>query len=179
MSIAGTIQPLLAAALLCGLAIIAASILHHLSQKLITDDSDLVQQVDALLPQTQCAQCEYPGCRPYAEAIVAGNAEINRCPPGGTAGIEALAALLGRDVIPLDSSLQEHKPPLVALVREDECIGCTLCIHACPVDAIVGAARKMHTVISAHCTGCELCLPPCPVDCIDLVELANLPPAAS
>ncbi len=167
---ASTIQPLLAALLLCLLAIIAASLLHHLSRKLVSDDSDLVDRIDALLPQTQCAQCEYPGCRPYAEAIAAGTAEINRCPPGGPAGIEALATLLGREVIPLDSSLQEHKPALAALIREDECIGCTLCIHACPVDAIVGASRQMHTVIASHCTGCELCLPPCPVDCIDLVN---------
>lgn len=165
----GLFQALLAAAILCALAIIAAWVLHRLSHSMQADDGDLVSQVDALLPQTQCAQCEYPGCRPYAEAIVAGDAEINRCPPGGTDGIEALAQLLGREVIPLDSSLQQHKPPLVAYIREAECIGCTLCIHACPVDAIVGASRKMHTVIADHCTGCELCLPPCPVDCIDLL----------
>lgn len=153
------------------MAVLAAWVLHRLSRSLQADDSDLVNQVDALLPQTQCAQCEYPGCRPYAQAIVSGEAEINRCPPGGADGIEALAKLLGCEVIPLDSSLQAHKPPLVALIREAECIGCTLCIHACPVDAIVGASRKMHTVITDHCTGCELCLPPCPVDCIDLVAL--------
>lgn len=166
---------LLAAGLLCAIATTAAFVLQHLSLKLKADDSDLVSKVDALLPQTQCAQCEYPGCRPYAEAVVAGTADINRCPPGGDAGIKAIAELLGREVIPLDDSLQQHKPPLVALIREPECIGCTLCIHACPVDAIVGAARKMHTVIASHCTGCELCLPPCPVDCIDLVKPATRP----
>ncbi len=130
-------------------------------------------RVDALLPQTQCGQCGYPGCRPYAEAIAAGKAAINRCPPGGQRVIARLAALTGQPIVPLDTSCGQHKPPQIALIDEVRCIGCTLCIQACPVDAIVGAAKLMHTVIAAHCTGCELCLPPCPVDCIDLVPAPN------
>jgi electron transport complex protein RnfB len=133
--------------------------------------------VDALLPQTQCTKCGYEGCRPYAEAIVSGEAEINQCPPGGMAGIQALAKLLGRPVRPLNpANGQEPTAALVAWIDETACIGCTLCIQACPVDAIVGASKRMHTVIAAECTGCELCIPPCPVDCIQLHEL---PPAAA
>lgn len=134
------------------------------------DEDSVVEQINAVLPQTQCGQCNYPGCRPYAEAIAAGKADINQCPPGGQAGVEALAELLGREPKPLDTSHGEHKPPQIALIDEDRCIGCKLCIQACPVDAIIGAAKMMHTVIEADCTGCELCLPPCPVDCIDLIE---------
>jgi len=129
----------------------------------------VVREVDALLPQTQCAQCGYPGCRPYAEALVDGAAGIDRCPPGGTRTVEALARLLGREVVPLDTTRGTTKPPQVARIDEDECIGCALCLPACPVDVIVGAQRFVHTVIEADCTGCELCLPPCPVDCIALV----------
>ena len=128
----------------------------------------LIDHVNALLPQTQCTQCSYTGCRPYAEAIIDDNIAINRCPPGGDQTIVALADLLGREVLPLDTSIGTEKPPLVARIVEAHCIGCTLCIDACPVDAIVGAARLMHTVIESDCTGCELCLPPCPVDCIEL-----------
>ncbi|XOV89557.1 MAG: electron transport complex subunit RsxB [Pseudomonadota bacterium] len=133
------------------------------------NDSQVVEQVNRLLPQTQCAQCGYPGCRPYAEAILDG-AAINRCPPGGNQTIAALAELLGRDTLPPDPACGEPGVLQVAAIREDECIGCTLCIAACPVDAIFGAPQLMHTVIEAECTGCELCLPPCPVDCIDLVR---------
>ncbi len=138
------------------------------------DDAEgaLVERVNALLPQTQCAQCGYPGCRPYADAIIRDDAPINRCPPGGDATIAELAGLLGREPEPLDEDFGEHKPPQVALIDEATCIGCTLCIKACPVDAIVGASRYMHTVISEDCTGCELCLPPCPVDCIELLPRA-------
>ncbi|MEM9303127.1 MAG: electron transport complex subunit RsxB [Pseudomonadota bacterium] len=139
--------------------------------RLPEDEDGVVASIDALLPQTQCAQCGYPGCRPYAEAIASGTAEINQCPPGGEAGVAALAELLGREPVPLDPAFGEAGPPLVARIVEDRCIGCTLCIQACPVDAILGAAQRMHTVIEAECTGCELCLPPCPVDCIDLVEV--------
>jgi electron transport complex protein RnfB len=128
----------------------------------------LIESVNTLLPQTQCAQCGYPGCRPYAEAIINQNQAINQCPPGGEATITQLAQLLGRDVLPLDSTLMPHKQPQVAFIQEENCIGCVLCIQACPVDAIVGANRYMHTVIAEECTGCELCLPPCPVDCIEL-----------
>ena len=128
----------------------------------------VVRAVDALLPQTQCAQCGYPGCRPYAEAIADGTAGIDRCPPGGEGTVRALATLLGRDVVPLDTSRGTPKPPQVARVVEADCIGCALCLPACPVDAIVGASRQMHTVIADDCTGCELCVAPCPVDCIVL-----------
>jgi electron transport complex protein RnfB len=141
-----------------------------LGRRFQRDEDSLVERINALLPQTQCAQCSYPGCRPYAEAIAAGEADINQCPPGGDAGIQALAELLNVEPKPLDATHGEHKPPVVALIDEERCIGCTLCIQACPVDAIFGAARQMHTVIASECTGCELCLPPCPVDCIDLVD---------
>jgi len=131
----------------------------------------IADSIDALLPQTQCGQCGYPGCRPYAEAIAAEEADINLCPPGGEVTMIALADLLGRDPVPLDAELNADKPKELAVIREDECIGCTLCIQACPVDAILGAAKQMHTVIADHCTGCALCLPPCPVECIDMVPV--------
>ncbi len=131
-------------------------------------DPALIDAIDAVLPQTQCRACDYPACRPYAEAIASGEADIDRCPPGGVEGVVRLAALTGRPVIPLREAARE---PAVALIREAECIGCTLCIQACPVDAIVGATKHMHTVIAAECNGCGLCLPPCPVDCIDLMPL--------
>ena len=133
------------------------------------DSDPVVDQIDALLPQTQCGQCGYPGCRPYAEAIAGEQADINQCPPGGEAGIRALADLLGREPKPLNPENGEEKPKTVAVIDEQTCIGCTLCIQACPVDAIVGAAKLMHTVIADECTGCDLCLPPCPVDCIEMV----------
>ncbi len=135
-----------------------------------TEADHLVDRIDALLPQTQCTQCGYDGCRPYAEAIARGEAEINRCPPGGDEGVRALAALLDQPVIPIAPECGEPlEQPQVALIDESICIGCTRCIQACPTDAIVGAARQMHTVIASECTGCGLCLAPCPVDCIDLV----------
>ncbi len=129
---------------------------------------DLADRIDALLPQTQCEQCGYHGCRPYAEAIAEGSADINQCPPGGQAGIDALAALLGRASKALNPDNGTEKPRMLARVIEDECIGCTKCIQVCPVDAILGASKQMHTVIADHCTGCELCVPACPVDCIAL-----------
>jgi electron transport complex protein RnfB len=130
-----------------------------------------VDRVNALLPQTQCAQCGYPGCRPYAEAIVKGTAGIDQCAPGGDATITALATLLGQHTRNVNPEFGVPKPPAVAVIDEDACIGCALCLDACPVDAIVGASRYTHTVIRQECTGCELCLPPCPVDCIDIVPL--------
>ncbi len=135
----------------------------------------LPDRLDALLPQTQCTRCGYPTCRAYAQAISDGAADIDRCPPGGAEGVAALAALLGRAAKPLNPDFGVEQPPLVAVIDEAVCIGCTKCIRACPVDAIVGAAKRMHTIIAAECTGCELCLPPCPVDCISLRPTAAQP----
>jgi electron transport complex protein RnfB len=132
----------------------------------------LADRIDALLPQTQCEQCGYHGCRPYAEAIARGEADISLCPPGGTAGIDKLAALLQRPVLPLDPAHGMEKPRMLARIVEADCIGCTKCIQACPVDAIVGAAKLMHTVLADDCTGCELCVPACPVDCIVLEPMS-------
>ena len=131
----------------------------------------LIQLIDALLPQTQCGKCGHPGCKPYAQGIVDGE-PINKCPPGGDETIAALAELLKVPVLELDVS-RGAAPPQVAYIREAECIGCTKCIQACPVDAIVGAAKQMHTIIAQQCTGCELCLPPCPVECIRMEAIAE------
>jgi electron transport complex protein RnfB len=153
------------------LSLILGAILGFAAVKYKVEGDPLVAQVDALLPQTQCGQCGHPGCRPYAEAIVAGEA-INHCPPGGQATINNLADLLGVAAPSLDAEhgvQQEVK--MVAFIREEDCIGCTKCIQACPVDAIVGAQKKMHTVIASECTGCDLCIEPCPVDCIDLLPI--------
>jgi electron transport complex protein RnfB len=139
--------------------------------------ADLARRIDALLPQTQCTQCGYDACRPYAEAIARGEADIDRCPPGGEPGVARLAGLLGRAAKPLAADVGPARAPQVAVIDEETCIGCTKCIQACPVDAIVGASRLMHTVIADWCTGCELCIPPCPVDCIALVAVAALPDA--
>jgi electron transport complex protein RnfB len=138
---------------------------------------DLAGAIDALLPQTQCTKCGYEGCRPYAAAIAAREAAINQCPPGGEEVIARLARLLGRGTLPLNPANGAYRPPQVAVIDEDTCIGCTKCIQACPVDAIVGASKLMHTVIASWCTGCELCIPPCPVDCIALEPVAALPGA--
>jgi electron transport complex protein RnfB len=133
---------------------------------------DSVRDIDALLPQTQCGECDYAGCLPYAEAMAQGSAPINKCPPGGVATVKALGALLGIDSAPyLKEAEKNTRPPSVAVIREAECIGCTKCIKACPVDAIIGSAKLMHAIITHECTGCGLCVEPCPVDCIEMVEM--------
>ncbi|MBM6551776.1 electron transport complex subunit RsxB [Marinomonas ostreistagni] len=161
---------LLAIGILVVLALIFGAILGYANVRFHVEGDPIVDQIDELLPQTQCGQCGHPGCRPYAEAISNGEA-INRCPPGGQATVQALADLLDVEAIPLDGGEAEEPARKVAVIREDECIGCTKCIQACPVDAILGAAKQMHTVISDECTGCDLCVEPCPVDCIDMVEV--------
>jgi electron transport complex protein RnfB len=153
------------------MALVLGALLGYASERFKVEGDPVVDQVDGVLPQTQCGQCGFPGCRPYAEAIVNGEA-INKCPPGGEATIQQLADLLGVEAIPLDAEHGVEKAvATVALIREEECIGCTKCIQACPVDAIVGAAKHMHTVIIDECTGCDLCVDPCPVDCIDMVPI--------
>jgi electron transport complex protein RnfB len=132
----------------------------------VTDPKPLADRIEDVLPQTQCTKCGYAGCRPYAEAIAAGEAEINQCPPGGAEGIARLSSVTGRKVIPLNPVNGLERPRAVAFIDESLCIGCTLCIQACPVDAILGAAKQMHTIIPELCTGCDLCVAPCPVDCI-------------
>lgn len=141
--------------------------MSYASRRLPSSDTDLVEQVNELLPQTQCAQCGYPGCRPYAAAVVAGDTAINLCPPGGDETVRRLAEILGREAIPL----AEYAEPSVAVIDETLCIGCLHCRNACPVDAIVGAHGLMHSVIESECTGCELCVSPCPVDCISMKPL--------
>ena len=151
-------------------AVVLGAALGYASIKFKVEGNPLIEKIDAILPQTQCGQCGYPGCKPYATAIAEGEADINLCPPGGQEGVQRLADLLGREVKPLDA---QEKPKQVALIDEQTCIGCTLCIQACPVDAIVGAAKQMHTIVAADCTGCELCLAPCPVDCISMQPIAE------
>jgi electron transport complex protein RnfB len=163
-------QPLLAALIaLLGLGATFGAILGFASIRFRTEGNPLADQINQILPQTQCGQCGYPGCKPYATAIADGDA-INKCPPGGQETIDALADLLDVESMTLDAEHGEEKAPKVAYIREEECIGCTKCIQACPVDAILGAAKLMHTVIADECTGCDLCLDPCPVDCIDMIE---------
>jgi len=153
------------------LTLLAAVTLGSVSARLDGNEEDAIERIEHALPQTQCAQCGFPGCRPYAVALLAGTAELNQCPPGGEATIQALSNLLDRPALPPDSQFGEYRSASVAVIDEDACIGCALCLQACPVDAILGAPQFMHTVIQTECTGCELCIAPCPVDCIGLVEL--------
>ncbi|OIO54236.1 MAG: electron transport complex subunit RsxB [Alphaproteobacteria bacterium CG_4_10_14_0_2_um_filter_63_37] len=151
-----------------GLALLAGLGLGYAGKRLRVEEDPLVEKVDAILPQTQCGQCGYPGCKPYAEALANGEADINLCPPGGERVIRELAELLGVAPKPLDGA---EPVPKVAVIDESACIGCTLCLKACPVDAIVGAVKQYHTVVRGACTGCELCLAPCPADCITMQPL--------
>jgi electron transport complex protein RnfB len=155
--------------ILVGLALGLSALLVVTGRLFRAEDSSVAREIEQILPRIQCGQCGYPGCAPYAQAIAAGNADINRCPPGGDDTIRRLAELLGREVVALDESLGRASMSRVALIDEAVCIGCNLCARACPVDAIVGVHQTMHTVLKVHCTGCELCIPPCPVDCITLV----------
>ncbi|WP_082709787.1 electron transport complex subunit RsxB [Burkholderia sp. TSV86] len=139
----------------------------------MTDSKTLADRIEDLLPQTQCTKCGYDGCRPYAEAIAAGTAGYDQCPPGGAEGVARLAKLLGKPVIPLNPVHGVERPRPVALIDEQLCIGCTLCMQACPVDAIVGAPKQMHTIVAELCTGCDLCVPPCPVDCIAMIPVTG------
>ena len=161
---------------ICGMSAAFGLLLGYAAIRYKVEGNPLAEKLETILPQTQCGQCGFVGCRPYAEAMAAGEADINRCPPGGEAVIKSLAELLGVEAKPLDAENGEHSDvPLLAIIDENTCIGCTLCIQACPVDAIVGAAKHMHTVIASECTGCKLCLPPCPVDCIAMVPLKAEP----
>ncbi|MBP6582410.1 MAG: electron transport complex subunit RsxB [Chromatiaceae bacterium] len=152
------------------LAVLFGLLLGYSAIRFKVEGDPLAERIDALLPQTQCGQCGYPGCKPYAEAIAKGEEAINKCVPGGTTTVIALADLLGRDPEPLSDAGPE-KPKAVAVIDEQECIGCTLCIQACPVDAIMGAAKQLHVIIASECTGCELCLKPCPVECIHMIPI--------
>jgi electron transport complex protein RnfB len=153
-----------------GLALLFGAILGYAAIKYKIEGNPIVEQIDEILPQTQCGQCGYPGCRPYAEAIANGD-DVNKCPPGGEVTVQKLADLMGVEATPLAGGEEKEPIKKVAYIREDECIGCTKCIQACPVDAIVGATRQMHTVLIDECTGCDLCVEPCPVDCIDMVPV--------
>ncbi len=158
---------------MAGIAVVLGAMLGFASIRFKVKGDPLVDKIDAILPQTQCGQCGYPGCKPYATAIAKGEAEINQCPPGGDEGVRKLADLLGREYKPLNAEHGIEKPKSVAVIDEPNCIGCTLCIQACPVDAIVGAAKQMHTIVADQCTGCELCVAPCPTDCIHMEPIAE------
>jgi H+/Na+-translocating ferredoxin:NAD+ oxidoreductase subunit B len=156
---------------MAGIAIALGAVLGYSAIRFKVEGNPLVDKIDAILPQTQCGQCGFPGCKPYATAIASDEADINRCPPGGEEGIRKLADLLGVEFKPFGEGTVLPKPKAVAFIDENTCIGCTLCLQACPVDAISGAAKQMHTIIASECTGCELCVAPCPVDCISMVAL--------
>jgi electron transport complex protein RnfB len=155
--------------------VVLGALLGYASTRFKVEGDPLVDKIDSILPQTQCGQCGFPGCRPYAEAIAKDEADINQCPPGGDENIHKLAELLGKEYKPLSEEHGIEKPKQVAIIDEKVCIGCTLCIQACPVDAIIGAAKQMHTIAEDLCTGCELCIPPCPVECIHMVTVVDTP----
>ena len=158
---------------MAAIALLVGGVLGYAAVRFHVEGDPLAEKIDALLPQTQCGQCGYAGCKPYAQAIAEGSAEINQCPPGGEDGVRRLAELLGKEFKPLNAEHGQPKPKSVAVIDEAVCIGCTLCIQACPVDAILGASKQMHTVLAAECTGCELCVAPCPVDCIAMCPLTE------
>jgi len=160
MAILTAVALFAALALLVGIVLAVATRIFHVA------GDPTAERIEALLPQTQCGQCRYPGCRPYAEAVAKGEAEVNRCVPGGEKVMRQIAEIMGVE----PQAMEIEAPlPMVAMIREEECIGCTLCIKACPIDAIVGAPKQNHAVISSHCTGCQRCLEPCPVDCIEML----------
>jgi Na+-translocating ferredoxin:NAD+ oxidoreductase subunit B len=165
---------MIAAVALLALLVGAGLVARRFTPLIRLPADELEARIDALLPQTQCGLCGFKGCRPYAGAITKGEADIDRCPPGGDAGVQKLARLLRINAKPVDTSRGKTKPAALAVIDESRCIGCTLCIQACPVDAIIGAAKQMHTILLRNCTGCELCIPPCPVDCIDMLPLAKV-----
>jgi Na+-translocating ferredoxin:NAD+ oxidoreductase subunit B len=159
---------LIAITAVAGLAALLGLLLGYSAVPARSESERLAERVEGLLPQTQCGQCGYPGCRPYAEAMAKEEAEINRCPPGGKAVVRALARLLGKEPIPIEQGA--GKPKAVAVIDEADCVGCTLCLRACPVDAIIGAAKQLHGILASECTGCELCLTACPMDCIQMIS---------
>ena len=167
LSDAHWLNGLLAIGAISALSLFFGLVVVWVSRKFRVEGNPLAEQINQILPQTQCGQCGYPGCKPYAEAIAKGEAPINQCPPGGEEGIRKLADLLGVEPLPLNDEHGQTKPQdMVVKIIEEDCIGCTKCIQACPVDAIIGAPKHMHTVIADDCTGCDLCIPVCPVDCI-------------
>ena len=160
-------SPLIGLIIISLLSLAFGLVVMWVSRKFKVEGNPIIEQINAILPQTQCGQCNYPGCKPYATAIANGEAPINQCPPGGEDGIKKLAELLDLDILPLNPENGEANPvDMVVEIVEEDCIGCTKCIQVCPVDAIVGAAKQMHTIILDACTGCDLCIPDCPVDCI-------------
>ena len=168
-------QPIISLLIISFVALIFGIIVMWVSKKYKVEGNPIVEQINAILPQTQCGQCNFPGCKPYAEAIANGEAAINQCPPGGEEGIKKLAELLDMEVLDLNpDNGSEKDQDMVVEVVEKDCIGCTKCIQVCPVDAIIGAAKQMHTIILDACTGCDLCIPACPVDCIISIQ-ASLP----
>jgi Na+-translocating ferredoxin:NAD+ oxidoreductase subunit B len=157
-----------------GLALICGLLLGYAAIRFKVESDPIVEQIDAILPQTQCGQCGYPGCRPYAQAVADGDS-IDKCVPGGSQTIQKIADLMGVEPPNDDADLLLAPPKRVAFIHENLCIGCTKCIQACPVDAIIGAAKQMHTILRSECTGCDLCVDPCPTDCIEMIELPTTP----